>query len=108
MTTLIGYRWKSSDVRSRVVLITRKLPKNFSSETECVLYKEIMFSFTWSIKRQVKQVVRDLERNVGGYSVKVHLFPFRTESLSFTAPMVLPLGGRVGRRQLHTTISLEA
>ena len=50
MTTLIGYRWKSSDVWSRVVLITRKLPKNFSSETECVLYDRIMFSFTWSIK----------------------------------------------------------
>ena len=26
MTTLIGYRWKCSDVWSRVVLITRKLP----------------------------------------------------------------------------------
>ncbi len=30
MTTLIGYRWKRSDVWSRVVLITRKLPTNFS------------------------------------------------------------------------------
>ena len=38
-------------------------------------------------------------RIVGGYSEEVHLFPFRTEKLSSSAPMVLPLGGRVGRRQ---------
>ena len=41
------------------------------------------------------------QRIVGGYSAKGHLFPFRTEKLSFAAPMVLPLGGRVGRRQLN-------
>ena len=41
------------------------------------------------------------QRFVGGYSAKGHLFPFRTEKLSFAAPMVLPLGGRVGRRQLN-------
>ena len=29
-----------------------------------------------------------------------HLFPFRTEPLSPAAPMVLPYGGRVGRRQV--------
>ena len=29
-----------------------------------------------------------------------HLFPFRTEPLSPAAPMVLPLGGRVGRCQV--------
>ena len=32
-----------------------------------------------------------------------HLFPFRTEKLSRSALMVLPLGGRVGRCQLNTT-----
>jgi hypothetical protein len=35
-----------------------------------------------------------------------HLFPFRTEKLSRSALMVLPLGGRVGRCQLNTTHSL--
>ena len=39
-------------------------------------------------------------RNVGGYSEGDHLLPFRTEKLSPSALMVLPLGGRVGRRQL--------
>ena len=34
-----------------------------------------------------------------------HLFPFRTEKLSPTAPMVLHPRGRVGRR--HFTTSLE-
>ena len=34
-----------------------------------------------------------------------HLFPFRTEKLSPTAPMVLHTRGRVGRR--HFTTSLE-
>ena len=34
-----------------------------------------------------------------------HLFPFRTEELSPTAPMVLHTRGRVGRR--HFTTSLE-
>ena len=32
-----------------------------------------------------------------------HLFPFRTEKLSPSAPMVLPKGGRVGRRHNHIT-----
>ena len=39
-------------------------------------------------------------RYSGGYSVGDHLFPFRTEKLSPTAPMVLHTRGRVGRRQL--------
>ena len=43
-------------------------------------------------------------RAVGGYSERVHLFPFRTEKLSRSALMVLPLGGRVGRCQLNTTL----
>ena len=38
-------------------------------------------------------------RYVGGYSEGDHLLPFRTEKLSPSALMVLPLGGRVGRRQ---------
>ena len=37
----------------------------------------------------------------GGYRSVDHLFPFRTEKLSTLAPMVLPLGGRVGRRLLQ-------
>ena len=32
---------------------------------------------------------------------RLHLFPFRTEKLSSLAPMVLPLGGRVGRCQFN-------
>ena len=40
------------------------------------------------------------KRYSGGYSVGDHLFPFRTEKLSPTAPMVLHTRGRVGRRQL--------
>ena len=40
-------------------------------------------------------------RDCGGYSVWAHLFPFRTEKLKQTAPMVLPEeGGRVGRRPI--------
>ncbi len=34
----------------------------------------------------------------GGYSVGDHLFPYRTEKLSPTALMILPVGGKVGRR----------
>ena len=41
------------------------------------------------------------KRYPGGYSVGDHLFPFRTEKLSPTAPMVLHTRGRVGRRQLY-------
>ena len=41
------------------------------------------------------------KRYSGGYSVGDHLFPFRTEKLSPTAPMVLHTRGRVGRRQLY-------
>ena len=42
------------------------------------------------------------KRYSGGYSVGDHLFPFRTEKLSPTAPMVLHTRGRVGRRQLFS------
>ncbi len=51
-------------------------------------------------------VCRDAEnrhhpRYVGGFSEGDHLFPFRTEQLSPSAPMVLALkAGRVGRCQL--------
>ena len=41
------------------------------------------------------------KRYSGGYSVGDHLFPFRTEKLSPTAPMVLHTRGRVGRRQRY-------
>ena len=44
-------------------------------------------------------VIKDIE---GGYSEGEHLFPFRTEKLSPSAPMVLPDGGRVGRRLYFT------
>ena len=42
----------------------------------------------------------------GGYCVGDHLFPFRTESLSPIAPMVLVNSGRVGRR--HTSYRTPA
>ena len=35
-----------------------------------------------------------------------HLFPFRTEKLSPSAPMVLHTRGRVGRRRLYLEASL--
>lgn len=38
-------------------------------------------------------------RSYGDCSGGVHLFPFRTEKLSPPAPMILPKGGKVGRRQ---------
>ena len=44
------------------------------------------------------------KRYSGGYSVGDHLFPFRTEKLSPTAPMVLHTRGRVGRRQFSSII----
>ena len=46
-------------------------------------------------------------RYSGGYSVGDHLFPFRTEKLSPTAPMVLHTRGRVGRRQLFLQASFN-
>jgi hypothetical protein len=45
---------------------------------------------------------------IGGYSRVVHLFPFRTEKLSTLAPMVLPLGGRVGRCQFYESLVADA
>jgi hypothetical protein len=53
---------------------------------------------------QTLQQGQTTARAVGGYSERVHLFPFRTEKLSRSALMVLPLGGRVGRCQLNTTL----
>ena len=43
----------------------------------------------------------------GGYGVRDHLFPFRTESLSLTAPMVLGYTGRVGRRHFSSPAAMR-
>ena len=38
-----------------------------------------------------RQQPRTTETHFGGYGVSVHLFPFRTEKLSLTSPMILHL-----------------
>ena len=40
----------------------------------------------------------------GGYCIRAHLFPFRTEKLSLIAQMVLPFGGRVCHRLLRIPV----
>ena len=116
MTTLIGYRSKYSNVCSRVVLITRMLPffsfhlyfpePLFRSFLLLLLSIDLIYCSALkcaAIYINTSSKKSELLRSktfVGGYSVGVHLFPFRTEKLSSTAPMVLPHGGRVGRCQL--------
>ncbi len=100
MTRLIGYRWKYSDVWSRVVLIARSLPQFFF--IICLPQKvqsECFFLPTLSKKYGLLPNGEKTIKVVGGYSEGVHLFPFRTEKLSSSALMVLPYGGRVSRRQ---------
>ena len=100
MTRLIGYRWKYSDVWSRVVLIARSLPQFFF--IICLPQKvqsECFFLPTLSKKYSLFPNGEKTIKVVGGYSEGVHLFPFRTEKLSSSALMVLPYGGRVSRRQ---------
>ena len=100
MTRLIGYRWKYSDVWSRVVLIARSLPQFFF--IICLPQKvqsECFFLPTLSKKYSLFSNGKKTIKVVGGYSEGVHLFPFRTEKLSSSALMVLPYGGRVSRRQ---------
>ena len=100
MTRLIGYRWKYSDVWSRVVLIARSLPQFFfiiclpqKVQSECFFLPTLSKKYCL-LPNGVKTI-----SVVGGYSEGVHLFPFRTEKLSSSALMVLPYGGRVSRRQ---------
>ena len=100
MTRLIGYRWKYSDVWSRVVLIARSLPQFFfiiclpqKVQSECFFLPTLSKKYSL-LPKGVKTI-----SVVGGYSEGVHLFPFRTEKLSSSALMVLPYGGRVSRRQ---------
>ena len=44
------------------------------------------------------------EQLKGGYCIRAHLFPFRTEKLSLIAQMVLPFGGRVCHRLLRIPV----
>ena len=39
----------------------------------------------------IQSTPRNLKHYFGGYGVSVHLFPFRTEKLSLTSPMILHL-----------------
>ena len=111
MTTLIGYRWKCSNVCSRVVLMTRKLPY-FSQ----IMLRRLPESEIWRRDKLRKMIIStnsntsfyfqsqwnirnidDLQKGEKSKKRKAviarvfHLFPFRTEKLSPLAPMVLEL-----------------
>ena len=128
-TRLIGYRCNCSDAFSRVILITQMLPF-FLFVFDAVLHfrsSKLRFTYTHAFTgMRLPSVfflkihimlsrngadVRYLAKNIQDSRVLKeqmvilargsHLFPFRTEKLSPSAPMVLPhKGGRVGRCQL--------
>ena len=110
MTTLIGYRWKGSNVRSRVVLIARQacayvrpflvegrarrsLLLSFDSETYLTIY---MFpSFIGILFHSCQRYCGEGRgrqcpiQNLGGHGDGAHPLPFRTGKLRPFAPMVL-------------------
>ena len=51
-------------------------------------------------KREKRKLYRYVKVIMAVIASGFHLFPFRTEKLSPSAPMVLQTRGRVGRRQL--------
>ncbi len=99
-TTLIGHRCMCSNAFSRVILITRvawlysfNLYENF-----CVLHQQYSQFINTTIAKFFLLVVTE---------TRIHLFPFRTQKLSLSSPMVLLgwLGGRVGHCQLFSWAS---
>jgi hypothetical protein len=118
---LIGQIWKSGDTRRRLVLISRGLDGYF------YLLDARFIGCCVVLKAREERSPPLLERSPGcrfrhprartpdKFPVAIargkHLFPFRTEPLSPSAPMVLgPQGpGRVGRRRFfcgHCPVSL--
>src|SRR6201985_656325 len=92
MTRLIGRIWKSGDTRRRPVLMGRGLDGYLISvHWHCVVLKA--------------REGAGLDQFPVAMARGKHLFPFRTEPLSPSAPMVLgPQGpGRVGRRRFIFT-----
>src|SRR6202042_937441 len=88
ITRLIGRIWKSGDTRRRPVLMGRGLDGYLISvHWRCVVLK---------VRKGA-----GLDQFPVAMARGKHLFPFRTEQLSPSAPMVLgPQGpGRVGRRR---------
>ena len=109
MTTLIGYRWKGSNVRSRVVLIARQacaharplLRKGTDDDLYFFLFYDTLFntirafSFIGSCSIHVNDIAAEAAigyipiQNLGGHGDGAHPLPFRTGKLSPSAPMVL-------------------
>ena len=112
-TTLIGRRWKHSNVFE---------PSGTNCPTASVFFKVVQrracTCTPWAARAAITapmplftQPVMKIymaplpeggmrrRRYVGGHSEGAHLFPYRTEQLSPSAPMVLAIAGRVGRRQ---------
>jgi hypothetical protein len=88
---LIGRIWTGGNVRRRPVLMGRGLDGSFSIPAR------------WLVAVQLSRPRRGRSRSLSVALARgIHLFPFRTEKLSLSAPMVLgPSGpGRVGRRRL--------
>ena len=83
MTTLIGYRWKCSDVWSQVVLITRQLPFLFYNALLCytcfyssnTLLQLSFFTKDISEKFNVNFMSNAHTKDNGGYSVGVPPLP---------------------------------
>ena len=83
ITTLIGYRWKCSDVWSQVVLITRQLPFLFYNALLCytcfyssnTLLQLSFFTKDISEKFNVNFMSNAHTKDNGGYSVGVPPLP---------------------------------
>ena len=110
MTRLIGYRWKCSDVWSRVVLITRKLPSILQTLEALSTRSDPSLGICATPSDVNNKRAKGGKRSSSFKELPVaiargfHLFPFRTEKLSPSALMVLPfVGGRVSRCRLPIT-----
>ena len=88
--TWIGGRWKARKGWSRAVLMTRALRRTqlfqlVPTKLFVFLRPYVNVITGWVFNRKTIKTCHDN----GGQSAGVHLFPFRTESLSPVAPMVL-------------------
>ena len=124
-TTLIGHRWKRSNAfepsgtncptasvffkrrpNGNILQCTFGLPVLSFSPTLCALHchissPSVMILGHWGIGALPNTPMPQCPKSwLVVFARGPHLFPFRTEKLSPSAPMVLPLkGGRVGRCQ---------
>ena len=109
--SLIGQRWKYSNVWSWLILISRKLNQSAGSESRLPGNRSnYSVQFSGYINPEVRSESfwhsdgEEPSKKLVLIAMRVHLFPSRTQKLSSSAPTILAgrLAGKIGNANIQT------